>query len=157
MSGDRMNTYANNTKVSEDRSRQEIERLLMKHGADEFGYITRRHEARIGFVLKSLRFEMSVPLPDPEEQRFWRTPERGHKRSEAKAKEAWQQEVRRRWRSLTAVVKAKLIAIEDGVSTLEQEFLPYMVTANGATVYERLKPQLEQAKEQGQPLQLEAK
>jgi hypothetical protein len=147
-------SYASNTNVSEDRSRQEIERLLMKYGADEFGYLTRREQAMIGFVYRGLRFEMSIPLPNREDKQFCQTPTRGTRRTETAAMKEYQQEVRRRWRSLCLAVKAKLVAVEDGVMQFEAEFMPYLVLGDGRTMHEHMLPRIEAAIQSGQPLKL---
>ena len=149
-------TYAGDTSVTEDRTRAEIERLLMKHGADEFGYNTRRTEAMIGFVLRGIRVEMRLPLPDRDDPKFKLTPTRRHTRSADKANEAWQQEVRQRWRSLCLIIKAKLVAVEEGVTTFETEFLPYMVWGDGQTTAQKLLPMIKKAIENKQPLMLES-
>ena len=46
--------YASQTSVSEDRSKQEIEKRLSRYGAREFMYGWRDQEAVIGFVLHAV-------------------------------------------------------------------------------------------------------
>lgn len=46
-------------------------------------------------------------------------------------------------------IKAKLEWVETGIVTIEEEFLPYIVTQNGRTVAELLMPQLNQIYEHG--------
>jgi len=141
--------YARGTQVSQDRSRAEIERLLMRYGADEFAYMTRRDEALIGFVYKGVRVQMSVPMPDRDDEQFRLTPGRGHERSDHAAFLEWEKEARRRWRSLCLVIKALLIGVEDGVLTFEQAFLPYIVWGNGLTTSDMLLPHVQHALESG--------
>jgi hypothetical protein len=43
---------------------------------------------------------------------------------------------------LVAVVKAKLVAVEDNISTLEREFVADLVLPNGQTMHEWARPQL---------------
>lgn len=45
---------------------------------------------------------------------------------------------RQKARALLLVIKAKLESVESGVETFEQAFLPNVVMADGATVYERI-------------------
>ncbi|HAR39367.1 MAG TPA: hypothetical protein DCS09_12765 [Porphyromonadaceae bacterium] len=137
--------YASNTAVSEDRSRAEIEQMLMKYGADEFGYITRATEAMIGFQYKGIRVQMTVPLPSSTDKRFHETPTGRQVRSDNKAFDAWQKEIRRRWRSLCLVIKAMLVGVDDGVMTFEQAFMPYMVLGNGQTVAHYFLPGIQKA------------
>lgn len=141
--------YAENTQVNESRSREEIERMLMRFGATEFGYMTKPGEALIGFVFRGLRVQFTVAQPQRDDPEFATTPTGRKRRDTTAAYKAWEQECRRRWRSLAAVVKAKLVAVDDGVATFETEFLPYMVTSDGRTVGQRLVPRLESAIQSG--------
>jgi len=140
-----MMRYASNTNVSEGRSRAEIERLLMRYGAEEFGYVTRSGEAMIGFVYRELRVQMAMPLPSRSEKRFTHTPGRGGLRTPDAAITEWQKEVRRRWRSLCLVVKALLVGIDDGVLTFEQAFMPWVVWGNGLTTSQMILPHIKEA------------
>jgi hypothetical protein len=45
------------------------------------------------------------------------------------------------WRILKAWVEAQMALIDVKLATMEQVFLPYAITANGQTVYERLRDQ----------------
>lgn len=145
-----MRSYAANTGVTEDRSRAEIERMLMRYGADEFGYVTRRTEGVIAFMYRQIRVQMSVPIPDRGDRQFTTTPARGTERSEQQAFNEWQKEVRRRWRSLCLVIKALLVGVDDGVLSFEQAFMPYIVWGNGLTTSEMLLPHIQQALEGGE-------
>lgn len=107
-------TFASNTNVSEEKTRSEIEQMLKRYGADEFGYMSRPGKAIIGFACKGMRVEMSVSLPLRDEKRFTLTPNRHQKRTEVEAFKAWDQEVRRRWRSLALVIKGLLVGIQTG-------------------------------------------
>ncbi|MEM6750860.1 MAG: hypothetical protein AAF612_10360 [Planctomycetota bacterium] len=149
-------SYARGTTTTDDRTRSEIETMLLRYGADEFGYVTRRDAAVIGFLYRGLRFEMQVPLPDPDDPAFTRSPKQRSARSKTAAQDAYLAERRRRWRALCLVIKAKLVAIDDHVATFEAEFLPYLVTATGQTVAQRMTPLLEHAVATGQPLALPA-
>lgn len=148
--------FAEGTNVDDVRTRMEIERLLSRYGADEFGYITRVGEALIGFRIKNIRVEMRVPLPLAADPKFKRTPKRRQMRNDQQAWEAWQMEVRRRWRCLLMVIKAKLVAVEDGVTTFETEFMPYMVCGDGQTIGMKLLPLIQKSRESGGPLLLTA-
>ncbi len=143
-------SYATKTQVSEDRSRTEIERILMRYGADEFGYMNRRSEALIVFVYKSIKVQMTVPLPARDDPKFTTTPTGRPVRSETQRFNAWNMEVRRRWRSLCLVIKALLVGVDDGVLSFEQAFMPYMVLGDdGLTLYQKALPKLTRAIESG--------
>lgn len=134
-------SFAAGTSVDESRSRAEIERMLQKAGASSFGSFSdyARKRAEIGFTYKHIHIRMEIMLPADDEKRFLRDG-RGSIRTPARRLEEYQAECRRRWRCLSLVLKAKLIAVEDGITTLEREFLPYMVMADGRTLAERMAP-----------------
>lgn len=138
-------SYARATSVSEDKSRMEIEKMLLKAGSSRVGCVTDigAQRALIGFTLKNLNIQMQIPLPSPNAREFTHGGRGGwERRTEAKAAEAFQAECRRRWRSLVLALKAKLVAIDDKITTFEQEFMPYVVTADGATIGEKMLPHL---------------
>jgi len=132
-----MNSYARSTEVSPERSRMEIERLLMRFGAGQFGYMTDQEHGRahVIFTFQGLRVRVTVTLPTIEDVN--RTPKGRIKKRERATKDL-EQEIKRRWRSVTLLVKSKLVAVADGVATFEQEFLPYLVWGDGKTTAERL-------------------
>jgi len=67
--------------------------------------------AWVGFRLKDLVIKFVLPLP--------KQPDKNVRK--------WEQEIRSRWRALCLVVKAKLEAVECGISTLEKEFMAFIV------------------------------
>lgn len=143
-----MARFAEGTAVNIDRSRLEIELLVKRFGATEFAYATRENPpcAMIGFRLGNLNVKMLLPYPKRED---FALTERGKTRTEAAAATAWQEDVKRRWRTLALVLKAKLAAVDDGISTVEREFLSDIVLPDGSTVSQFMAPQLRLAAEQG--------
>lgn len=125
-----MAKFAEGTRVSVNSSRQEIETTLKRFGATKFvtsvdddtGRATVQFFARGRWV--RLILELRVANRKGQKERV----------SEP--------EERRLWRSLVALVKAKMIAVDDGLVEFEEEFLPHVVMADGATVYERSKPSI---------------
>jgi hypothetical protein len=124
-------TYAAGTEVSPGRSRDEIERILTRYGASEFGYAVKSTRAMLGFVASNRQVRFDVPLPDPREFRLTPT---GMLRTEKTRQDAYEAEVRRRWRSLALLVKAKLEAVASGIVTFEEEFAMHMVLPDGSKV-----------------------
>lgn len=57
---------------------------------------------------------------------------------------------RQRWRALALVIKAKLEAVEAGITEFEEEFLAHIVLPNGGTVGQFMLPQVATAYETGQ-------
>lgn len=135
--------YASGTQVSEDRSRAEIEKLLLRFGADEFGYQTKGGRAVIVFVYKSIPVRMGIDLPDRDDERFTMTPTGRKTRSEAQAFNEWQKECRRKWRALSLVIKGLLVGIKDGVIDFENAFMAHMVLPTGQTTGEALLPRVQ--------------
>ena len=133
--------YAENTSVPWQRSRDEIESTLNRYGAENFMYGLKKECAAIAFTLQNRNIRFIVPFPD--NARFSVT-EKGNARSNEAAKKAYEQEIRRRWRALSLVIKAKLEAVQSGISEFEDEFLANIVLPNGATVSDEVRPRIEQ-------------
>lgn len=142
-------SYAEKTSVAWERSRSEIEQHLSRHGADGFAYAQQGDRAVIGFTIKNRTVRVELALPGP---KFGITTPAGRTRTPSQASEARAQEVRRRWRSLALVIKAKLTAVADGISTVEREFLADVVLTDGRTIGEAFRPQLEASRAAGVPL-----
>ena len=137
-----MGKYAANTSVSSEQSRLEIEKTLIKYGADNFAYAMTAGKALIGFTMYERQIKFILPLPIKDE--FNLTPT-GRKRTENSQYEAWEQACRQRWRALNLVIRAKLEAVECGISVFEDEFMSNIVLPGGQTVGDFMKPQIDQA------------
>lgn len=143
-----MTKYAENTSVPVERSKTEIERVLGRYGADSFGYMTEGNQAVIIFVAHSKKIRFILPLPDPNDDQFGKSPT-GRSRKSTAASEAYHQEVRRRWRALSLAIKAKLESVQTGIAAFEHEFLAHIVLPNGQTVGEMVLPAIEEAYKTG--------
>lgn len=137
-----MGKYAANTNVSSELSRLEIEKTLLRYGAENFAYAMTAGKALIGFTMCDRQIKFVLPLPEKDE--FKLTPT-GRERTENSQYEAWEQACRQRWRALNLVIKAKLEAVECGISVFEDEFMANIVLPGGQTVGDFMKPQIEQA------------
>lgn len=144
-----MTRYAERTEVASDRSRAEIERTLRRYGATSFAYGWDQLVAVVMFELANRRIRFRLPMPDRDSREFTETPT-GRMRSEKAAEEAWEQAGRQRWRALALVIKAKLEAVEAGITTVEQEFLAHIMLPDGSTVGDWAAPQLAIAYERNQ-------
>ena len=144
-----MAKYAEKTEVSSSRSRDEIERTLTRYGATQFAYAWQEGRAVIGFVLGGKQVRLMLPLPDRGAREFAYTPERGLKRSPEQQAQTYEQAVRQKWRALALVVKAKLEAVEAGISVFEREFFYDIVLPDGRTVGEYVLPQVEESYRSG--------
>lgn len=141
-------TYAENTSVSAEKSRAEIERTLQKYGADQFMYGWDQARALIGFRMAGRQLKFVLPMPNKSDSRFTKTPT-GKTRTEAAAFKEWEQACRQKWRALSLVIKAKLEAVEAGIAIFEDEFMANIVLPNGSTVSQFMLPQIEEAYERG--------
>lgn len=144
-----MGRYAENTKVSVEKSKAEIERTLGRYGAEAFSYGWEADRAVIGFRLKGKFVRFNLVLPQRSERQFTHTPSTGNKRTQPHAEKAWEQACRASWRALNLVIKAKLEAVETGITKFEEEFLAHIMLPNGETVGQVLIPQIEIAYEDG--------
>jgi hypothetical protein len=141
-------SYAEKTTVSPARTREAIEKTLSRFGAHAFGYLNEPGRAVVMFEIRQIRIVYRLPLPDPGEERFTTTPA-GQSRSPAAANEQHQQAIRQRWRALLASITAKLAAIEAGISTVEEEFLPHIAVPQGGTFGDYAYPALDKAYAEG--------
>jgi hypothetical protein len=142
-----MTRYAENTSVSAERSRAEIETILERYGADQFMYgrDDKQQKAIIQFRMNNRYIKFIVPLPDKNDPQFKKTPAGRRRRSDDSAYRAYEQATRQRWRALGLVIKAKLEAVESEKTEFEQEFMAHIVLPDGSTVGEYMIPQIEQA------------
>lgn len=140
-----MSRYAENTSVSSEASRAEIERTLARYGADQFMYGWNQGQAIVGFIANGRQVRFMLPLPDRNSKEFTHTPERGLRRTDSAIAAAYEQAVKQRWRALALVIKAKLEAVEAGIVTFEEEFGMHFMLPNGQTVGEWIEPQLAKA------------
>lgn len=136
-----MSSYAKGTTVGVERTQAEIEKLLVQYGATQFVRGWSEGRVALGFTIDDRQVRIELPLPDRTDDVVALTPTGMH-RSDTQIDKALVDETRRRWRALAAVLKAKPVAVEDGISSIEREFLADIVLANGATVGQWAAPQL---------------
>jgi hypothetical protein len=136
--------YADKTRVPVQQSRAEIERLLERHKAKQFGTAVDYDllTARVQFRLHDRIVRFMLTLPDPKKLgnglRF-------------------QQTERQRWRALLLVIKAKLESVENTIESFEEAFLANIVMPNDQTVAQIVRPQIAESYTSGKmPKQLTA-
>lgn len=128
--------YAEHTTVSVEKSRAEIERLLQRYGCDDFAYRNNRQMAQVAFRMNDRMVRFDLALPDVES--FRATASGRRQRSDADTLKAWEQGCRQRWRALALVIKAKLEAVEAGITSFEVEFMAHMVVPGTGQVFHEL-------------------
>lgn len=151
-----MSKYAEGTSVSPEKSRAEIETILKRYGADQFMYGIKTDAAAIAFHVNDRNIRFVLPMPDPKSfKTYTRKGRYGTQfRTDAQAQAAYEQDVRQRWRALCLCIKAKLEAVQAGITTFEDEFMAHIVLPGGRTVSEHARPMIREAYESGtvQPL-----
>jgi hypothetical protein len=139
-----MTQYANKTEVPVAKSKMEIEMLVSKYGARGFASGWNGNLAMISFDMNARRIMFRIPLPDFNDREFTHD-NKGYMRTPEKRNSVYEQAQRTRWRTLLLVIKAKLEAVETGVTTFEDEFMAHIALPNGNTVGEWMKPQIAHA------------
>jgi hypothetical protein len=129
-----MRRFAESTQVPVERTKNQIEAVLTKYGADQFISGWEHGRAMLGFRMhdRMVRFELPLPSADEYRQQTRRD-----------------QETRQRWRALLLVIKAKLEAVQSNIATFESEFLAHIVLPNNRTVGQEFIPQLAQVYKTG--------
>ena len=134
--------YAEDTKVPVAQSRGQIETTLRKAGAERIVTMDEPLEAIVAFMMtgrsltsRLIRLRIEIPGDASDQRR------------------------RAIWRAVGLVVKAKIEAVAQGITTVEQEWLAHVVLPDNTTVADWIEPQLQLAYERGQmpsePLLLE--
>ena len=138
-----MGQYANQTQVSSEKSKAEIERVVMRYGADQFlsGMDLRHNQGMVSFRMADRLLRFVLPLPDPESDEFTETAT-GRERALNQARQAWEQACRQRWRALKLVIQAKLEAVECGIGSFDAVFATDIVLPDGRTAGEYISVQL---------------
>ena len=144
-----MTRYAEKTSVASDRSRAEIEKTLVRYGADQFMYGWQEDKALVGFHMKGRMIKFILPMPDRSAKEFTHTPTKNQRRSDDAITAAFEQAIRQRRRALSLVIKAKLEAVETEIVTFDNEFMAHIVLPDGQTVGQFMRPQIESAYETG--------
>lgn len=144
-----MARFAENTSVPVEKSKAEIEATLARYGATEFMSGWDQTRAMLQFRAKGRIVRFQLPLPDRDAEEFRMTPAKKRWRSDDEAHKAWEQACRQRWRALALCIKAKLEAVEAGITEFEAEFLAHIVLPDGSTVGGFMAPQIAAAYETG--------
>lgn len=128
-----MSIYASRTKTSVEASRAEIERDLKRFKADAFAYMEERRRQLVQFRIEGRIIRLEIEMPTHEQERMTK------------------------WRALVLYVRSRLVAVQAGITTLEDAFMSDIVLPDGARLGSWMRPQLALAYEQGsQPKMLPA-
>lgn len=146
---DHIRRYAEGTEVPVEKSKADVERLLVKHGATGFVSSWDSESGRSVLIFK-LRDRMLKYALDYPASKDIDLPKRGSTSSRAAATERkLEAEWRRRWRSVFLIIKAKLEIVFSGDSDLDREFLANIMLPNGTTMGEAVIPKLQSSYDSG--------
>lgn len=148
-----MTKFAEGTSVPVEKSRAEIERMITRYGATSTVFMTAPGRAMIMFDCNSRRVRFELTLPVQDDKRYEKDG-RGSFRTPQKRQEVWEQACRRQWRAMALVIKAKMEAVESGITTFEDEFLAHIVMPDGKRVSDHVKPTIARVYDSGQMLPL---
>jgi hypothetical protein len=125
--------YAQDTKVPAYKSENEIREMLRSLGADRFAIAEVEGAIEIRFAVGSTVFQIARPdLPD--------IPGKTDAQRERVA-----------WRALVILVKAKKVAIDQGVTTVEREFMADTMLPHGAKLIDHYEELIESNYQSGVP------
>lgn len=132
-------TYAQNTKVPVSRSRAELLRILEAHGCDDIvqGGSARRQMAVIQFHYENIPCRIALRLPSPQEERF-HLHGSGWQLSPGEAERKYDKELRRIWRCLVLMVKARFEELDANLFSPQQTLASWMLLPNGTSIGEAL-------------------
>lgn len=133
------------TAVPVEKSQGQIRKLLSGAGASRLAFGEERDDdgirwAAVTFVVGAHAIRLRVPLKKVSEREV----NDKHYRSRTKTKDQcrdalYEQEEKRIWRVLAWNLKARMVAVDEGVETFEEAFLAHLLDAQtGQTIYEQL-------------------
>lgn len=133
------------TTVPVERSQGEIRKLLMSFGAQQLAFGEERDDigqrsAAVTFRTKLFAVRMRVPLKLVDEREVRLKAQRAHTRTADEIRNGlYEQEEKRIWRVLAWNLKARMVAVDEGLETFEEAFLPHLLNPQtGRTIYEQL-------------------
>lgn len=131
-----MPKYAEGTKVSVESSRSEITGILAKHGVQRMGWQTGPDGDQLLFELSGHNYRLQINKPTLEEVRAEYVAGGGRWNLVYDPQKKVDDEWRRRWRANVLLIKAKLEFAEGGDTSIEREFMPYMLVGGRQTLAE---------------------
>lgn len=133
-----MTTYAKGTSVSTEKSLNEIRSTLKRYDATSFVMMEEDKQVIVAFemVNRRVRFVLPLPLRDNFKVKY------GNYMRIA-TQDQFDKAVRECYRALLLTIKAKLQSVESGIETMDEAFMAQMVIADGRTMSEWAKPQIE--------------
>lgn len=153
-----MARFADGTGVPVERTRLELEKLLVAYKARATAIFNSEGEAAVCFEMHERRvmFRLRMPLPTAKEFTHKKVNQSGKMEplSPRASESRYRQACQRKWRALLLAIKAKLVAVDEGIETFEDAFMAHVVMPDGQTVSEHVRPRIASAYKDGtmQPL-----
>lgn len=153
--------FAQGTKISKEKTMEDLQKLLSRYGVEDFANMESGGRVHILFSItggegekRSIRFSKEIPTRESLRTHVKHAGNGTHRtftRTDAEINDVREAERRRIYRALSAIIKARLIAIDEDIQPLEQVFYPETVAhSSGATVYEMTNPRLTEGLKRGQ-------
>lgn len=132
-----MPRFAKETSVSRNKTKDEIEKLLMSYGARTI-FMNDTNEQNVLFVAwkiegKSYKFEL--PLPAPDDKQFTHYESRSGRRSKEKAHALWEGAIRQYWRIGKNYIYMLMEMMEACGMEFHEAFAPLLALHNGSNVW----------------------
>jgi hypothetical protein len=130
-------TYARGTEVNVAGSQQEVGRIFMRYGIETYSFGASPGKAVVEFLLGAFPVRVEVPLPPRPAEDKEQNPKTGRW---VQTIPPWEQAVKERWRALVLLLKANLEAVELGLLSVEQAFMPYLILSDGRVLGDMVLP-----------------
>ncbi len=133
-----MAKYAKQTTISRSKSRDQIEAMLRRYGAEII--ITNdtnlEHVLLVGWMLQGIQYKFVLPLPDPKDERFTLT-ETGKERDIDVSMKYYDQAMLQYWRiAYQYLYMMHELQVATGME-FKEIFAPLAVFKDGTTVWQR--------------------
>lgn len=117
--------------------------MLMKYKARKTAFLTDDNFATVIFEIQDYQVKIDLPVPQKADFRLSPT---GNSRKPDAIEKAFLKAIDTRWKVLALVIKAKLQAIEHGVTSIENEFLAQIVLSENRTIRDTVASQLTESR-----------
>src|SRR5262245_12720878 len=124
------------------RAREEIKKILVRFGAERIGFMDDniKHEVLLAFMYRGRAIQLKASakgwaamwLKQNPHTVLMRTSRHDHEQKALRQGQIAVNSILRDW------IKGQMTAVESGVLSFEAVFMPYMLTANGRTLVERI-------------------
>jgi hypothetical protein len=132
--------YENAT--SDMRAREEIRKTLSRFGCESIGFMddNAKHEVLLAFSHRGQNIQMRVSAKGWAQMWLKENPFNGRRRM---SRQEYEEAALAQGRAVNSImrdwIKAQITIIESGIVSFEAVFMPFMLTADGRTIIEKIK------------------